>query len=91
MQHKTTTLTPKQFADQFDLVDMFLWNNRFTKVNNDGLVWDELVGDYYDCQHVFDTINKFKHVVVFYKEQEVPFLGSSLADVNEFNSFAKTY
>lgn len=68
MQHKTTTLTPKQFSNKFDLVDMFLWNNRFTKVNNDGLVWDELAGDYLDCQHVFDTISKFKHVVLFYKE-----------------------
>lgn len=91
MKHKTAQLTPQQFSDQFDSVDMFLWNSRFTRVNNDGLVWDEVIGDYVDCQHVFDTIATWKFVVVFYKEQNAPFLGATLADVNEFNSFAKTY
>jgi hypothetical protein len=79
----TSKVTWATFSERFDSVATFYWNGFFTRVDDEGLVFDYTLDDHVSCDTVFETLPSFKYIVVVYKSSDVNVSGMTLAEVNE--------
>ena len=81
----TSKVTWATFSERFDSIATFYWNGFFTRIDDEGLVFDYALDDHVPCDTVFETLPSFKYIVVVYKSFNVNVSGMTLAEVNEIN------